>query len=249
MRTVWWWVAVAALWGCIACGTSGTGEEVVPFTLAIETDPVGRRFTTATGWEVELEEAHIALGAVTLYSNAPPTASWMERLRGWFVPVAHAHAGFDEYEGGTVRGELLEPVVLDLLGEGRPFEAALEGIAGPVRSVSLELRTVAAAPLSGAHARVRGTASRDGEVIRFEGGLALPADAKSRRVTGIPAELTLADGAEVRLVVHPQRWFADADFSSLPEAGEGGVRPIPTDSQVHAAWYLGARGWGAFTVH
>ena len=246
MRTRWVWAVVAA-GVVVGCGPSGTGEEAVPFTLAIEADAAGQSFGTTTGWEVELEEAYLALGPVTLFSNAPPTASWLERVWGWMVPAAHAHSGFDEFEGGTVRGELLETVVIDLL-DGAGYQAELEGIAGPVRSVSLGLQHVAAAPLAGAHARVRGVATRGDEVVPFEGALVLPADTKSRRVTGIPAELELGAGTEVVVVVHPQRWFDQADFASLPEAEEGEARPIPADGQVHAAWFLGARGWGAFTV-
>ncbi|WP_373048821.1 hypothetical protein [Vulgatibacter sp.] len=231
-----------------ACGVeSGTGEEAVPFTLVIAADPAGQSFTTRAGWQVELEEAHLAVGPLALFTNAAPTASFWQRVRGLVMPVAHAHAGFDEYDGGAVRGELLEPVAIDLLDTGgRRFE--LTGIAGPVRSASLELQPVEDAALRGAQAWVRGTATRGAEVVRFEGGLVLPADRKSRRVSGIPAQLVLGEGSEVLLEVHPQRWFDDADFGSLPEAEEDGVRGIDPAGQVHAAWRLGARAYGAFTV-
>lgn len=229
-----------------ACGTGGTGEEAVPFTLSFEADPAGRSFTNYAGWEVELEEALLAVGPVTLFENTAPTASLWERLGALVVTAAHAHSGFDEYDGGRVRGELIAPVVIDVLGGRQQVE--LEGIAGRVRSVTLELRPAADERLHGMQAWVRGTARREGEVVPFEGGLRLPGDAKSRRVTGVPAELELAAGSEVTIKVHPQRWFADADFGSLPDEAAEGVRPIPADSQVHAAWFIGARGFGAFTV-
>ncbi len=244
------WLVLALLAGLLAaCGESGTGEENVQFVLAFEADPAGRRFETATGWTVELEQAHLAVGPLALFTNSAPSASLLQRVRGWIVPVAHAHSGFDEYDGGTVRGELLETVVIDLLRDGPQASAELTGVAGPVRSATLELAPKpGAAELRGAQAWVRGSATRGAEIVRFEGGLQLPDDAKSRRVTGIPAEVELGEGSRVVIAVHPQRWFAEAEFDALPEAGTDGVREIVPSGQVHAAWFLGARGFGAFTV-
>jgi hypothetical protein len=232
----------------VACGESGTGEESVRFTLAFEVNAEGRSFETRSGWQVELEEAHLAVGPLALFSNAAPSASLLDRLRELVIPVAYAHAGFDEYDGGTVRGELLATVVLDLSREGPQGRVELDGVAGPVRSATLELAPAGDAVLHGAQAWVRGTATRGGESIPFAGGLHLPNDAKSRRVAGIPAELELAEGETVVVTVHPERWFAEADFASLPEAADGGAREITPGGQVHAAWFLGARGFGAFTI-
>jgi len=244
MRALGWCLVLVLA----ACGASGTGEESVPFTLAFEADAAGREFETVSGWHVRLDEIYVAVGPLALFSNAAPSASLWDRVRGWVVPVAWAHSGFDEYDGGAVRGELLETVVLDLGRDGLQAETHLIGVAGPVRSATLELVATPSPLLHGAHAWVRGTATRAGETVAFAGGLQLPADAKSRRVTGIPAEVELAEGSTVVVAVHPQRWFAEADFSSLPEGGTDGVRPIAPGSQVHAAWFLGARGYGAFTI-
>lgn len=239
-------LAVLAL--ASGCGASGTGEESVHFTLAFEADPAGRSFETVSGWRVALDEAYVSVGPLALFANAAPSASLWDRVRGLVVPVAYAHSGFDEYDGGTVRGELLEPVVLDLLRDGPQAEVELVGVAGPVRSATLELRPAAEAALHGAQAWVRGTATRGDETVVFAGGLELPGDVKSRRVAGIPAELELGEGSAVVVSVHPQRWFAEAEFDQLPEAGTDGVRVIGPGDQVHGAWFLGARGFGAFTV-
>src|SRR5262245_53817825 len=92
-----------------ACGGSGTGGEAVQYTLGFESmaadGATPGHFTTASGWDVELDEARIALGPVYLFNNEPPSAALLPRIMRWVVPVAHAHSGFDEFDGGTVRGE------------------------------------------------------------------------------------------------------------------------------------------------
>lgn len=226
-------LSIAVVLALAACGESGTGGQVVRYRLAAE--PVGgSSFATRTGWQVELEEARIAVGPLYLYANPPPSAF---RPLDLILPAAHAHSGFDEYDGGEVRGELLEPVIVDAIG-GLQELAELEGVAGPIRSAGLDLLP----EVDGHQAFVRGHATRGDEAISFEGWLTLPSDPRDRRVVGIPVEVELAEGTQVVLQIHVDRWFSDADFSALP----GGA--ITSDTQVHTAWRLGARGWGAFTI-
>lgn len=238
--------AIAALLIVVGCGTGGTGEEEVQVALSFATEPGLQRFTNDLGWEIELEEAAISVGPLAFFAESPPTASLPGRLWRLVVPEAHAHAGFDEWSG-SVRAELLETVVLDLLAEVPHPPVELVGFAGPVRSAALELHAAPAGALGGAQARVRGVATRDGETIAFEGDLVLP-DEKSQRIAGIPAELELGQGAEIVLEVRARRWLREADFGSLEPVEEGSPRRIVPGTQAHAAWYLGARSHGAFVI-
>jgi hypothetical protein len=88
---------------------------------------------------------------------------------------------------------------------------------------------------------------KDGATIAFEGGLDLAATGTQRRVDGLDLEADLDNGGTFTLVVHPEAWFDQADFSSLPAPAEGGTRVIGDDSQVRGAWFIGARGYRAFT--
>lgn len=236
----------------VACGESGTGGEAISFSLGFASiPPEGQgpgRFTATTGWEIELEEASVAVGPLYLHTRAAPTASLFDRLKGLVIASAHAHSGFDNYDGGQVRGELLEPVVVDLLEGGVQQVRELRGVAGPVRSVSLELSSISRAPFAGGQAWMKGVARKDGEEVRFSGVLQLPDDPKLRRVTGLPASMELENGGEVVLEIHPIHWFGRLDFSALPVPAADGFRPIETDSDAHRAWARGVGAFGAFSI-
>ena len=240
--------AIAALLALVVlgCGTSGTGEEEVQVTLAFASEPDLERFTNDLGWDIELEEAAVAVGPLAFFAEAPPTASLPERLLQLVVQRAHAHAGFDEWSG-SIRAEFLETVVLDLLARVPHPPVELVGFAGPVRSAAVQLHEAPAGALGGAQARVRGVATRGAEVVPFEGALVLP-DEKSQRIAGIPADLELGEGTEIVLEVRARRWLREVDFATLEPVEEGAPRPIVPGTQAHAAWYLGARSYGTFVI-
>ncbi len=213
------------------------------------------RMETRSGWQITLEEARIVVGPIYLFTNSPPSASrWLplgERLLGWMIPRALAHSGFDQFDGGEVKGEYLGQLVIDALHPGVQPIATLRGIAGPIRSATLELNPAApshAFELHGHHVWVRGLAVRGDESIRFEGGLDLPDDGHLRKVVGIPADLELGEGSAVVLELHVERWFAEADFSTSEGRGVDETRTIDAGTQVHAAWLQGVRGYGTFTI-
>lgn len=247
MRRNYMPVLVAALcWA--ACGEGEVAERAISFGFAVEAAEEGGVFTTDSGWEVELDEARVFVGALQMYGNPPPSAWRFPRL----VRRAWAHAGFDRFDGGTLRGEWLGQAAVDLLPPGPHDIATLRGIAGPVRSANLELPPAPAGEgkLAGFHAWVSGTARRGEESLRFAGGLDLPDQGPmSRRVAGIPVDFDVDDHAEVVLRVHLRRWFDDADFATLPDPVVDEVRPIESDSQVARAWRLGIRSFGAFSLH
>jgi hypothetical protein len=47
--------------------------------------------------------------------------------------------------------------------------------------------------------------------------------------------------------VHPEAWFDQADFSTLAAPQEGTTRDIASASQVRGAWFIGARGYRAYS--
>ncbi len=237
------------------CG-QGTGGRRVRFELDVEAEPLAS-FVTATGWTVSLDEACVALGPATLYAGAPVTASVLRRASALLVGTAHAHPGADHFDGGEVRGEWVSQVAFDAVRAPRVPLGSFEGIAGPVSVASLEMHPlraeVAGDPscLRGHQAYVAGVARRDGETVRFEGGLDLEAAGGKRLVSGIPATFELDEGVRVRIVVDPRAWLDGARFETLgdaPARAEGRRITIDPDSQVRAAWFVGARSARAFRV-
>jgi hypothetical protein len=255
-------VLVLLLGGAAACTPegSGTGGRSVLFELAVEPPTYmveGGAFTTQSGWDVELDEAVIALGPVYLWEN--PSVSGLDRsapdggfdLVGWasdmVIPTAWAHPGDQWFAGGELRGEFLEQYALDLL-DGRTLSLGpARGIAGEVRSLTVILDPPTAStggdPLSlrGFHAYVAGFARRDGIEIAFEGGLEIPAEGTQRQVDGLPVQFDVDDGGTLVIGVHPRTWFDQAHFDTLDVRGPDGRWMITPESQVAASWFIGAR--------
>lgn len=249
-RTLWLTCALLA-----ACGAeSGTGGREVGFAIAAESVATDTGapgvFVTRTGWSVTLEEAAVAIGPLYLFSEPPPSASRFRPFE-WLVPTARAHSGFDDFEGGEVRGEYVGRFVIDALLPGLQPIASVRGIAGRVRSATVELQPPAgsAGTLRGHQAWVRGVAVRGAETVPFEGGLDLP-EGNARKVVGIPAAIDLDDRVTVVVELHLERWLSEADFSALPPGGGEGDerRVIAPGTQPHNAWYIGARSFGTFTM-
>ena len=96
---------------------SGTGGRMISFRLELGAEPDAGRslgsFTTATGWEVTLEEAWAAVGPVFVHENAGVLARDDRPLPlRWLAPLAHAHPGDSHYDGGVVKGEWLGQALL-----------------------------------------------------------------------------------------------------------------------------------------
>jgi len=247
-------LACAVALALTACGgAADTAGREVGFRLAAESMPSGDRppgsFVTRTGWTVTLEEAAVAIGPVYLLSEPPPSAR-RHRAWEWLVQRAWAHSGFDDFDGGEVRGEYLGRFVIDAVRAGPQPISMSRGVAGRVRSVTLELQPPASASpsLHGHQAWVRGVAVRGEETIPFEGGLDLPEAGTVRKVVGIATDVDLDDGVMVVIELHPERWLSEADFSALPKPSGGDERrTMEPGTQPWDAWYLGARAYGTFT--
>ena len=241
---------------CWAAGCAAeTHGRAVRIAFAVEAEPDGERapgdFETATGWQVSLERAELAIGAV--YAFGPEEEPGvMARLGELVVPVAQAHGGHDPLSGKRVRAELLEPFVVDALRERDDRVEEVEAEAGTVASLAIDI----AAPdaevtrqLDGHQAFVAGTAARGDQTIRFAGGLTIPDDGLTRRIECTAGDLLLDDGATLVIGVRPHGWLRDAEFDRLSPAADDGIHEVSADSQVGRAWFIGVRSPAAYSVH
>lgn len=217
-----------------ACGATGGGEA--PFEMVIEASGVDAEgFDTDTGWHVTLDEATVQLSAIYLWENPPALA---RRWTPWdlIAPPAHAHAGDLHFNGGAVLGEHLGHVQIDLLAAPMSLGERV-GNEGRVQSFTVLFEP--SDELGGHVAWVKGAASKDGVTVPFEGGLALE-PGRDRRVDGLVTDGWISPGATFVTSIEVPRWFRDADFSKLVD---GAITP---ESQVRAAWFLGARSNESF---
>ncbi len=252
-------VLLALLMGAASCGET-LGRPVL-FEIGLEVDAGDdddpASFSTATGWEVELEQAVIAVGPIYLYENRP-IASVPDDASEWglqalvsgvgelLLPTAHAHAGDNIFDGGVLKGEMLHQIAFDLLAApSRVGLGTARGIAGPVGSFSVILweptgQTLGATDALGDyHAYVSGTASKDGQTIAFEGGVVIPDIGVNRRVDGLAADFELDDDGLFIVSLDPAAWFDSANFELLlsqSEPDDQGRYALHEDTQVAIAW-------------
>lgn len=243
-----------ALAPALACDPAAGREATVSMRLAAARRDGGppTQFTTSSGWDVTLSEARVALGPVYLYENAPADAlnePWW-RIDRFLVPSARAHAGDQQFFGGAVLAEYVAQVAFDALSTTPLDLGTTTATVARARSCSLRLDPPNAANLDalhGHHLWARGQATKDGATIEFEGGLDLAETGTQRRVDGLAIEADLDDGGAFTLTVHPEAWFDQADFSTLAAPQEGTTREITSASQVRGAWFIGARGYRAYS--
>jgi len=236
-----------ALLAFAACGE--TEGRVVTIDVALEAAGTPASFTTDTGWTIELEEAHIALGP--LYAFAPRTeGDAVAMLRAFFVPVARAHGGTDPLNGRRVRAEWLRQVAFDAMGEETVELGTIEAESGVTETVSVTLNPPEpsnASSTNGHHLYARGVAMRDDLVVPFEGGLDIPDEGLSRRVENIPLDAFLDDGGRWVITVDATAWFEGAQFDRLTQQQDG-VYVITPESQVRGAGLLAARNTRAYSA-
>lgn len=247
----------------LRCGLSGTGGRSVTFQMGLRTtlapgeSRVGR-FTTDTGWRVELTAARMLLGPIYLFENPSPLAGATVR-RAWqglgelLLPTAHAHETF--FSGGRVLGEWDREVVFDLLeGDGAALVLGRSpGIAGVARSFSLLLQPASAAVgteaavLEGHSVVLEGTASREGREVAFRVGLDFPPPVEMQRVDFVPIEAELEDEGLFVVELRPHAWFSGALFDRLEVPAPGARVTVAPESQVHRALFINVRRHTAFT--
>jgi hypothetical protein len=232
---------------------AGTGGRPVTFDLRLTADTGGAGgVRTSTGWQVELEEACVALGPVYVWSGAGHLQG-----RQWFrwprlVRVAHARSVGDHFDGGDVRGEWVAQAVFRPLAAGGMSVDAVSGLEGPVASFTVLLDpprgALADDPcLRGHHAYAVGVARKGDAVVPFEGGLHIENVGTSRRVDGVALDGRLAQGAKLTITLNVSAWFDGAQWDRLTTRNAAGRFVIDPASQVRAAWFIGARGVRTFS--
>jgi len=213
-------------------------------------------FVTSTGWDVQLEEACIAVGPIYFYANtafaSAETGRW-NRIKSvvGIEKQAFAHAGHNHFNGGEVRAEWLGQNALNVLNPTLDPLGLQNGLWGEVKSFSVYLepprKLLAANPcLRGHNAFARGIARKAERVVPFEGGLDIENVGVNRRVEGLKYSATFDDGVGVAISAQPNAWFDQADFDTLDTMTTEGRFVITPNSQVRVAWFIGARGIGSF---
>jgi hypothetical protein len=236
----------------LACGGETAGE-IVAIDIALESAADEERalgaFETDTGYTVELEAASVRLGPI--FAFAPEPIARRARVKPLFelvsdalVPVARAHGGVDLVSGRIVRAEWLEPVTLDLLEPDLVVLGTVDAEAGAVDAITVE---IARAGQGGPQLHVRGTATRAGEAIAFEGELGLDDDPLERRIELVRQDIALTQGGRLTLRVHPSAWLRDVEFSRAPP-GDAGTAILTSNSQPGRALQIGARSPDAFSI-
>jgi hypothetical protein len=183
-------------------------------------------FTSALGWDVEMDAAKINLGP--FYFNIDPPEQ-------------------GQFRSGVVIAQSLLQVTVDTLNPRLiPVFAGVTGqtggSVGPAVAVEIDLFPPGDAifdpdvggPNDNASAYIDGVASKAGVVVPFRGWIVIDANLASiddplpwiQRVNGALCNLSFTtDGGLLRLQVDPTTWFDGADFASLlpPEAADGGT--------------------------
>jgi hypothetical protein len=238
-----------------ACGTTG-GQ---PATGELFLLPTSGTFTTATGWDVVLDEARLVAGSLCVYAPDGDTMASLSPLGpgpwGLGPSVALAHSGHDPFGSRRVRMEWLGPSALDLLATEPTVLGAMDGSVGPTTDTTLAFDGLqgqlasTSGPSHGHHAWIAGTASRvvsgTTETIAFEGGLDVEIGGTEHLIEAIASDATVATDGRWSLAVDLWRWLDQAHFERLPEAETRSVTPT---TQVGIAWELGLRDPASLTL-
>jgi len=234
--------ALVATLGLTAhCGDDTTGRAPVAF--AVNAQGIRPTATTALGWSVRIETARVRLGALRWFEGDPVAQlrPW-ERLLG--VRLAYAHPG--HYVPGEALADITTPVVIDLVRDTPVSLGMARGVSGTARSARIELRTAPDDPtLPGASLALTGTATRDGQTVRFSATHPLALD-----VPGVPAPGELdATAAAWTLQVDLVALVDRVDFAALPPAAtpEATV-PFGPDSQSLNALVRALRASATYRV-
>jgi len=210
-------------------------------------------FTTVAGWEVDLEEARVALGPIYLYDGEP-----MARLR-WpsLVPTAWACGAHAQYSYGETLAEILDQHAVDLLAAELVSVGFLDGLAGTIRSAEVHLHPPGEVSsssgfelLDGETLQLRGVASQGEVEVPFAVGLTVPDEATMRIVESVrvdEVELVADQPGALQVEVLVDRWLASVDFGSLTVEEEG-VYAFDEDSQAWSALLMGVRSREAYAV-
>lgn len=235
------------------CFGQTRGDRVVVATAARGATDSGEPltgFTTRQGWTVKLAQAQLALGPVYLYENEP--TAWYRRL--FSINEAYAHAGGNELKGAVLL-EVLEQYPVDLLASSPTNTGVVPALGGTARAVELELHPAGeVAPGAPASAYqllgdqtlyLEGQAEKEGQTVRFAGGISIPDRGTERVVQNIRADLDLVGASPEQgtlvLSVLLDQVLANVRFDTLTQQDNGVYSLDDEDAQAHTALLSGLR--------
>ena len=226
-----------------ACGTE---QKQTAFPVEISaTLPSG---PTETGWTVQLDSAHASGGPVRFF---PGRVLLSERVKRWmwmpFGGIAHAHPG--HYIPGEALGEVLERKVVDLLSETAVEFGTADAVTGEYGSLQFSLLPLPVSVdrdnvLGGHSVRLKGTATRDAQVVSFDAFVDLTAP-----IEGIRSEADVTEApTRARIDIQLARWLARVDFSTATAPDSSSPAVFADGSQAQNALFRGVSETSAYVV-
>ena len=224
---------LVALFVTVDCGT--TGSKRFQFdAFAAGVDGASSPFTNDSGWTVKLDRAQITFGPVYL-NVIPPLRTGSYRAPSLGLGRL-AHADSSHLGEGRDVGEVLGQISFDALSPSlSKFQTSGTMTQEEIRTAEVWLWPApGVAPeevnIDTASVDVAGTATRNGDSVRFRGRLifddawatdALPGErsatpiTEQRMVRGIPAAFYPVDNGHLEIRFDVRSLFRGADFSNL----------------------------------
>ncbi|MEZ4405078.1 MAG: hypothetical protein R3A52_01120 [Polyangiales bacterium] len=236
--------ALAAVVCGAHCGDPDTGRYRVRFTAAVRGS--GADVSTSLGWAVHLDTAKMVVGALRWYEGPPLFGARLWR-RLTAPSVAWAHPG--HYVPGEALADMVTPRVVDLLAAGGSSVGAVDGVNGTPLSGHVVLQGAgaslgeSAAGFDGGTVLLEGSATKDGQTVRF---VARPAILNT--VEGVPAHGVL-DAAQRgwTVTVDLAHWVDRMDFSTLPMGATADApREVTLELQPGNALYRAVTSAGTY---
>jgi hypothetical protein len=233
---------LALLTACI--GTTGSDLVTFPAFASGPADANGQplTFTNGHGWTITLTKAQLHIGAVYMNRSVPVSGG---QERACFLP-------------GVYVAQVLRGVDVDALSPARqPFPADGDGTEDPAVTgeVWLTGQRIDALDDRTTIAEIAGSATRDGESMRFEGTVTIgrnrvaastdPARpganplCAERIVTPIPIDVTPRGTGALLVRVDPRGWFANVELEELDRVSpDTDLRRFPDDNSNQPATNL-----------
>lgn len=219
----------------VLAGCARTEGGLVSFAAVARGDGESS-FTTAAGWQVQLTQAKVFVGALYL-NQSNPGAQTLET--SCVLP-------------GIYSGEVRGSVTIDALSTAdQPFAAEGRGTQNVSSAAELWLSSgdVDASEDRTVLLALEGTAAKNGPPRPFRASLhigknrvtppnnpALPGAnplCKQRIVSPLRTDFTLEEGGTVELVVRPRGFLESVDFDTADPDGQGGL-VIPDENRTQA---------------
>lgn len=233
----------------IACSDGTTGKRIILRTQVEPAREVHTRFTTLSGWNVELAEAALATGPFYYFDGSPAFVMQQARtpwqgLKRVLLPLAHAHPG--HYGEGMAKGQMLMESSLSLLAGPVAFPAG-NGVTGLYRSATFSFSSPVDGPaltsLKGNTVTATGLATKGESTVHFRIAVDFATIGERARDGLVPGcsfeEDTVDRAGVVKLTIKPHVWFNLVDFADIAPGSAEAPTEITKGSTAHIAFVLG----------